>query len=110
MSASKMDTANLFDAPRGPVIDANHTLHLSPENTLIRHNGIEFRSETEISQWTEMNAALHDPEDGKEIAATGVVVSCKGDRHQGYKVSMVLMNLSAAHRARLSLLAYSNLA
>lgn len=110
MSASKIDTDNLFDANRGPVIDADHTLHLSPENTLIRHNGIEFRSDSEITQWTEMNVALHDPEDGKEISATGVVVSCKGDRHQGFQVAMVLMNLGTANRARLSLLAYSNLA
>jgi len=110
MSASTLDTSGVFDVPSEPTIDADHILHLTPDNTLIRRNGIEFHYGQELTPWTEMTVDLHDPHDGSEIKATGVVVSCKGDRHRGYDVSMVLMNLTDTNRARLSLLAYSSLA
>jgi len=106
MSPTRIDTSRVFDTPN---VDADHVLHLNAEHTRIRHNGIEFHHDTEFDQWTEMTVDLHDPVDGKEIKATGVVVSCKGDRHRGYEVSMVLMNLSEANSVRLSLLAYSSL-
>ena len=85
-------------------------LHLAADSTRIRKNGIEFRSEMPIAVWTEMTVALRDPEDGLDISATGVVVDCRGDRHQGYSISMVLMELTPLAQARLSLMAYSNLA
>lgn len=85
-------------------------LHLAPNTTRIHKNGIEFRSGTPIAAWTEMTVALRDPEDGQDISATGVVVDCRGDRHQGYSISMVLMDLTPLAQARLSLMAYSNLA
>jgi hypothetical protein len=110
MSSTQLDTSGVFDAPSKPTIDADHVLHLNAEKTLVRHNGIEFHHDDELDQWTEMTVDLHDPVDGKEIKATGVVVSCQGDRHRGFRVSMVLMNLSEANSARLSLLAYSSLA
>ena len=85
-------------------------LHLAADSTRIHKNGIEFRSEMPIAVWTEMTVALRDPEDGQDISATGVVVDCRGDRHQGYSISMVLMKLTPLAQARLSLMAYSNLA
>ncbi len=85
-------------------------LHLAPNTTRIHKNGIEFRCETPIAAWTEMTVALRDPEDGQDISATGVVVDCRGDRHQGYSISMVLIELTPLAQARLSLMAYSNLA
>lgn len=85
-------------------------LHLDARTTRIRKNGIEFQSAAAIATWTEMTVALHDPVDGREISATGVVVDCRGDRHQGYAVSMVFMELTPLAQARLSLMAYSNLA
>ena len=85
-------------------------LHLAAGTTRIRKNGIEFRNATPIAAWTEMRVALHDPEDGREISATAVVVDCRGDRHQGYTVAMVFMELTPLAQARLSLMAYSNLA
>jgi hypothetical protein len=84
-------------------------LDLAAGTTRIRSNGIEFRSATPIAPWTEMTVVLHGPQ-AEEISATGVVVDCRGDRHQGYTVSMVFMELTPHAQARLSLLAYSNLA
>ncbi len=85
-------------------------LDLAAETTRIRKNGIEFRSETPITAWTEMTVTLRDPADGQDVRATGVVVDCRGDRHQGYTVSMVFMELTPLAQARLSVMAYSNLA
>ncbi len=85
-------------------------LVLSAESTCIRKNGIEFRSPTPIPVWTEMTVALLDPADGVELPATGIVVDCRGDRHQGYAVAMVFMELTRFAQDRLSLMAYSNLA
>jgi hypothetical protein len=85
-------------------------LDFSTGVTRIRKNGIEFHSTTPIPAWTEMTVALRDPADGQEVTATGVVVDCRGDRHQGYTVSMLFMELTPLAQARLSLMAYSNLA
>ena len=57
-----------------------------------------------------MSVALKSPRDNKTIHCTGVVVACTGNRHAGYQVSMVLMNLSRQSQEQLSMLAYSRLA
>ena len=105
MATRKADSAS-FTAPTRIAAQ----LDLAAETTRIRRNGIEFRSETPIAAWTEMTVALRDPADGQDVRATGVVVDCRGDRHQGYTVSMVFMELTPLAQARLSLMAYSNLA
>ena len=110
MSAAKLDNPNAFQIDAEARMDDRRVLHLSPENTLIRNNGIQFHYGSEIPQFTEMSVDLHDPADGGEIKATGIVVACTGDHHKGYEVSMVLLNLTAQHRARLGVLAYSHLA
>ncbi len=104
MATSKAESRPVFPFPH-----RSTRLDLAAATTRIRPNGIEFRSTTPIATWTEMTVALHGPT-GEEISATGVVVDCRGDRHQGYTVSMVFMELTPQAQARLSLLAYSNLA
>ncbi len=110
MSATKLDTSGVFESGSQSSSDAHQTLHLEPETTRFRQNGIEFCHSDSIPLWTEMTVSLHDPADGKEITATGIVVDCRGDRLRGYSVSMVFMNLSVVNRARLIILAYSHLA
>ena len=105
MATRKADSAAFATSTRSAT-----QLNLAADTTCIRKNGIEFRSATPIAAWTEMTVALRDPEDGREVSATGVVVDCRGDRHQGYMVSMVFMELTPLAQARLSLMAYSNLA
>ncbi len=104
-----MATRKADSAPACAPARAVTRLDLAAGTTRIRSNGIEFRSTTPIAAWTEMTVALHGP-DAEEISATGVVVDCRGDRHQGYTVSMVFMELSPLAQARLSLMAYSSLA
>jgi hypothetical protein len=110
MSAAKIDDGSAFSPVAGPHMDSRQVLHLSPENTLIRNNGIQFHYDTEIPAFTEMAVDLHDPADNAEIKANGIVVACSGDRHRGFEVSMLLLDLTEAHRARLGVLAYSHLA
>ena len=110
MSAAKLVETTSFPPSMQPHMDDRQVLHLSPDNTLVRNNGIQFHYHTELPQFTEMSVDLHDPADNGEIKATGIVVACSGDRHKGFEVSMLLLNLSEAHRARLGVLAYSHLA
>jgi hypothetical protein len=105
MSARKLDSSSVFQ----PVtVQARQTrLSLAPSEVRIRKNGVEFRSTTAISPWTEMTVTLQSSRDAGKVHCTGVVVACNGSRHDGYTVSMVFTSLSKQSQARLNLLAYS---
>jgi len=76
-------------------------LTLTPGSVVIHKSGIEFRSANAFSPWAEMTLTLESP-DGARVHATGVVISCTGNRHSGYHVSMVFTGLSKVAEARLS--------
>lgn len=105
MATRKAKTSSVIHSDR-PITRLDGSTGL----TRIRKNGIEFHAMNPIPAWTEMTVVLRDPADGQEVTATGVVVDCRGDRHQGFTVSLVFMALTPQAQARLSLLAYSNLA
>lgn len=109
MSARKLVNAvGLFN----PVTVQSQTtrLDLAPGAVTIRKNGIEFRTDAPIPAWTEMTVTLETPPDARKLNCTGVVVECNGNRHTGFRVSMIFTNLSRQAQARLSSLAYSTLA
>lgn len=107
MSTSKLDTSGVFQPLNIQVHQTRLTL---PANGIrFRKNGIEFRSSDPIPVWTEMTVDLYSGADGKKVHCTGVIVDCNGNRHIGYLVSMVFMNLSRQSQQRLSELAYSQL-
>jgi hypothetical protein len=105
MSTSKLDTSGIFQAPK--IASAQTRLALSAAAIRFRKNGIEFRSEKPIPAWTEMTVDLLSPVDGKKVHCTGVVVDCAGNRHAGYLVSMVFMNMSRQSQERFNQLAFS---
>ncbi|MBC8096397.1 MAG: hypothetical protein H7Y43_11340 [Akkermansiaceae bacterium] len=82
-------------------------LSLSPASVIIHKNGIEFRSASAFSPWTEMTLSLQSPENGK-VNCAGVVISCTGNKHTGYHVSMVFTSVSKQAQARLSTMALSS--
>lgn len=84
-------------------------LSLSPDSVIFHKDGIEFRSATPFSEWAEMTITLQPPGGGAKVHCTGVVVSCTGNKHVGYHVSIVLTGLSRQAQARLSTLAYPDL-
>src|SRR5512136_2779128 len=89
-------------------LEARQTrLTLSPNSVIIHKNGIEFRSATPFSEWAEMTMTLQSPGDGGRVHCTGVVISCTGNKHTGYHVSMVLTGLSKQAQARLTTIAYT---
>ena len=106
MSTSKLDRSGVF----APVtIETSETqLSLSSEAIRFRANGIEFRTEHPISQWTEMTVEVQSYAETKRTKFQGVVVACRGNRHAGFVVSMVFMNLSRQSKARLEHLALSH--
>src|SRR2546425_10880869 len=107
MSTSKLDTSGVFQPLN---VQAQQTrLALPADAVKFRPNGIEFRSAKAIPTWTEMTVDLQAPLDGKKVHCTGVVVECNGNRHAGYIVSMVFMNLSRQSQERLNQLAYSQM-
>ncbi|MGZ8899415.1 MAG: hypothetical protein ACXW3Z_04905 [Limisphaerales bacterium] len=107
MSTSKLDTSGVFQAIES---QENRTqLTLPANNVCIRKNGLQFRAGQPLSLWTEMTIDVVCGT-GKKVHCHGVVVACHGNRHTGYIVSMVLMNLSRQAQARLDMLAFSNVA
>ena len=91
-------------------VEARQTrLTLSPDSMVIHKNGIEFRSATPFSEWAEMTMTLRSPGDGGKVHCSGVVISCTGNKHAGYHVSMVLTGLSKQAQALLTNIAYTPL-
>jgi hypothetical protein len=89
-------------------VEARQTrLTLSPASVIIHKSGIEFRSTGPFAAWTEMTITLQASRDGGKVHCTGVVISCTGNKHTGYHVSMVFTNMSKQAQARLNLMAYS---
>jgi hypothetical protein len=84
-------------------------LTLSEDSVVIHRNGIEFRSPTAFTPWTEMTLALRARDNGA-VNCSGVVIGCTGTKHAGYHVSMVFTGMSRQAQARLSALAESPLA
>jgi hypothetical protein len=105
MSARKLGILGSFQQP--VTVEARQArLTLSPDAVVIHKNGIEFRSPTPFASWTEMTVALESPRDDGKVHCTGVVISCAGNKHAGYHVSMVFTGMSKQAQARLSLMAY----
>src|ERR1051325_2807496 len=102
MSARKIESGSL---QQHVTIEARQTrLVLSPGSVIIHKNGIEFRSPTAFSPWTEMTLTLQSPADNGSLNCSGVVISCTGNKHAGYHVSMVFTGLSKQAQARLNLM------
>lgn len=100
MSMSKLDRSGVFGSSKlqlekTEVALAADAIQFSP-------NGIEFRCTQAFPAWAEMTVDLQSPIDGKPIHFTGVVVACHGNRHLGYVISMVFLNVSRQARERLS--------
>ena len=75
-------------------------LSLAHEAVFIQKNGIEFRSPTPFNTWTEMTVELRTPDNGR-VNCTGVVISCSGNKHTGYHVSMIFTEMSRQAQTRL---------
>jgi hypothetical protein len=105
MSATKLDTSGLFQPIT--IQERETQLTLPAGDVRVHRSGVEFRSPTPIPLWTEMTVAWQYHHTARKAHCTGVVVACQGNRHAGYVVSVVLMNLSRQMQERLNSLADS---
>ena len=105
MSTSKLDTSGIFQ----PLTEDRTQLTLPAHNVCIRKNGLQFRTEKPLLLWTEMSIDLVCGT-GRQVHCNGVVVACHGNRHTGYVVSMILLNLTPKAQERLDTLAFSAVA
>ena len=101
MSARKIST----NEPQ-PVSIECRKVHLSfSENSVeIHKSGIEFQSHSPISPWTEMTVTIESKDDGR-IDCSGVVISCAGNKHAGYHISMVFTGMTRQEQLRLGVMA-----
>src|SRR5258707_8826562 len=107
MSARKIESNGSL---QNVTVEARQTrLSLSPDSVILHKKGIEFRSATAFSPWTEMTLTLQSPRDEGKVNCSGVVISCTGNKHTGYHVAMVFTGLSRQAEARLSMMAHSQL-
>jgi hypothetical protein len=103
MSARKAETNH---SVHHVTVEARQTrLALSPNSVVIRKSGIEFRSAIPFSPWAEMTLTLQSPSGLGKVHCSGVVISCTGNKHTGYHVSMVFTNISRQAQERLTTLA-----
>src|SRR5256885_16719595 len=99
MSARKFSSPGPAQTPVS--IEARQArLSLSHESVFIHKSGIEFRSPTAFNTWTEMTVELRTPDNGR-VNCTGVVISCTGNKHTGYHVSMIFTDMSRQAQTRL---------
>jgi hypothetical protein len=83
------------------------TLALAADKVSVHKNGIEFRSPTPFTEWSEMTVALQSPRDGSRISCHGVVVACAGNKHTGYNVSMLFTSMTSEVEKQLGVIARS---
>jgi len=108
MSARKIES---FDSVKHQVtVEGRQSrLVLSTDAVSMHKSGIEFRSPTPFNEWTEMTVSLQSPRDGSRLQCSGVVVACSGNKHTGYRVSMVFTHISNQAQARLNSMARAEL-
>ena len=108
MSARKIEGPSSLQ--QQVTVEARQTrLSLSPNSVILHKNGIEFRSATQFAPWTEMTLTLQSRQENRKVNCNGVVISCTGNKHTGYHVSMIFTDLSKQAQARLSQMAYAQL-
>jgi hypothetical protein len=107
MSARKIEPGSL---QQHVTVEARQTrLVLSPGSVIIHKSGIEFRSATAFSPWTEMTITLQSPSDNGRVNCNGVVIACTGNKHAGYHVSMIFTSMTKQAQARLSSMAQTKI-
>ena len=107
MSARKVESVGALT--QNVTVEARQArLTLSHDSVVIHKNGIEFRSAVPFNPWAEMTVTLQSADNGT-VHCSGVVISCTGNKHSGYHVSMVFTGMSKQAAARLSVMASSPL-
>jgi hypothetical protein len=108
MSARKLGSISSLQSPV-TITGRQAHLELSAETVSIHKSGIEFRSPSPFKEWTEMTVALHSPRDDGKLQCNGVVIACSGNKHSGYRVSLVFTDMSKQAQTLLNSMAHSQI-
>jgi hypothetical protein len=92
MSARKAVNTNGFK--HLTLVARESRLALSMNDVVFHKGGIEFRADKAFSPWTEITLSMSSPLGHGKLHCNGVVISCTGNRHQGYHVSVIFTSLS----------------
>ncbi len=103
MSSGKLDRSGVFDTSAAQAKESEFIL--GPGMVRMHKNGIEFKVLKPLPLWKEMTVGIQSQSDHKPTRFTGVVVACDGNRHAGYMVSMVILNMTRQAQERLNTLA-----
>jgi hypothetical protein len=103
MSSGKLDRSGVFDEGRAHSKETEFIL--GPGMVRMHKNGIEFKVLKPLPLWKEMTVGIQSHSDHKPTQFTGVVVACDGNRHAGYMVSMVIINMTRQAQEHLNVLA-----
>ena len=106
MSARRVEIPGVLP-PQVTIKGRQTRLALTPNSVVIHKNGIEFRTTEPFAAWTEMTVELQSQKGAGKLHCTGVVISCSGNQHFGYHVSMVFTSLSKSAQAQLNTLAFA---
>jgi hypothetical protein len=74
------------------VESAGSHVNIAGDHVQLRRNGIEFWSPSPFELWTEMTVAMGFAGCYVQKRGSGVVVSCEGDRHRGFAVSVLFLD------------------
>lgn len=102
MSTTRLDTSGIFEGLKLSSLSSQPTPVTS--GVRLRPTGVEFRSSEALALWTEMSVELGAGTSAGTVSCTGVVVSCSGNRHLGFNVSLVFLNLSPQTQQHVDLL------
>ena len=108
MAASRLDHSGILQ-PDFVVHVGNRQFTLPAPAVRLQRNGIEFRAPSSFPLWTEMTITLQAPGWADLFECTGVVVACDGNRHGGFSVSVLFVNLSPRSEEQIGLLARAEL-
>jgi hypothetical protein len=103
MATSRLDYSGTFQPFHIEAGSVQFTL--PPSAVRVRPNGIEFHSPKAFPVWHEMTVALQAPGTERKLRCSGVVVACDGNRHSGYAVSLLFLNLTRQSSEQLTALA-----
>jgi hypothetical protein len=108
MSARKLGNGDSFQ--QHITVKARQiSLELSADSVVIHKSGVEFHSPVPFNPWTEMTVDLQSPRDENHVQCNGVVIACSGNKHVGYRVSLLFTGMSKQVQMRLNAMAYSSL-
>ena len=106
MSARKLGNGDSFQ--QHITVKARQTsLELSADSVVIHKSGVEFHSPVPFNPWTEMTVGLQLPCDENRAQCNGVVIACSGNKHVGYRVSLLFTGMSKQTQTRLNSMAHS---